>query len=355
MRINSIESAFPLPRMILLAHKCESLRSARERSQLLVRTAITAIVLLTPQFAASVRAQSPVSDPPAIASAQFVTVADNVKLEVLDWGGTGRPLVLLTGLGGTAHDFDQFARKLTVNYHVYGITRRGSGQSSTPAPVPANYTADRLGDDVLAVCDFLHLDRPVLVGHSIAGEELSSIGSRYPEKVSGLVYLDCGPYAYYDPSVGDFLLDLFDLEDKLQDLGSRNPVANTRPPISDARPTVRELRETFLPRFEKDLQKWEQAVKGVPPPPPPSGPRTPHDWVFPLIFAGEQKFTEIHARALVLIVASRDEEAKSWERGVPSARVVRLASATHAIFRSNEADVLREINAFTADLPRETK
>jgi len=40
-------------------------------------------------------------------------VDDNVKLEVLDWGGTGRPLVLLAGLGNTAHVFDDFAPKLT--------------------------------------------------------------------------------------------------------------------------------------------------------------------------------------------------------------------------------------------------
>jgi non-heme chloroperoxidase len=32
----------------------------------------------------------------------------------------------------------------------------------------------------------------VLVGHSLAGEELSSIGSRYPERVAGLIYLDGG-------------------------------------------------------------------------------------------------------------------------------------------------------------------
>ena len=34
---------------------------------------------------------------------QFVTVAPNVKLEVLDWGGPGRNLVLLAGGGDTAH------------------------------------------------------------------------------------------------------------------------------------------------------------------------------------------------------------------------------------------------------------
>src|SRR5947209_8008774 len=71
---------------------------------------------------------------PAGPKVQFVTVADGVKLEVLDWGGTGRSLVMLAGLGATAHSFDAFAQKLASTYHVYGITRRGFGASTvTPA------------------------------------------------------------------------------------------------------------------------------------------------------------------------------------------------------------------------------
>ena len=46
---------------------------------------------------------------------QFVTVDENVKLEVLDWGGSGRPVVLLTGMGNNAHVFDKFAPKLTAS------------------------------------------------------------------------------------------------------------------------------------------------------------------------------------------------------------------------------------------------
>jgi hypothetical protein len=40
---------------------------------------------------------------------QFVTVDQGVKLEVLDWGGTGKPLVFLAGVGNTAHGFDSFS------------------------------------------------------------------------------------------------------------------------------------------------------------------------------------------------------------------------------------------------------
>src|SRR5215831_5503728 len=80
---------------------------------------------------------------------RFVTVQEDVKLEVLDWGGSGRPLVLLHGGNNTAHEFDKFALKLIGSYHVYGITRRGCGASSAPPPTDENYSADRLGDDVL--------------------------------------------------------------------------------------------------------------------------------------------------------------------------------------------------------------
>jgi non-heme chloroperoxidase len=39
---------------------------------------------------------------------QFVQVDKDVRLEVLDWGGAGRPLILLAGGGDTAHVFDEF-------------------------------------------------------------------------------------------------------------------------------------------------------------------------------------------------------------------------------------------------------
>src|ERR1700722_10943754 len=140
---------------------------------------------------------------------QLVTVEENVNLEVLDWGGSGRAVVLLTGLGNTAHIFDDFAPKLTSEYHVYGITRRGYGESSAPE---SGYSADRLGDDVLAVLDALKIDKAVLVGHSLGGEELTSVADRHPERVAGLVYLDAGyAYAYYDSSrTGDNIKNQID-------------------------------------------------------------------------------------------------------------------------------------------------
>ena len=167
-----------------------------------------------------------VSSDPSPHKVQLVPVDEKVQLEVLDWGGPNqegagprRSLVLLAGLGNTAHVFDGFAPKLTAAFHVYGITRRGYGASQGYGAAGApefGYSADRLGDDVLAVIDALKIERPVLVGNGLAGEELSSVGSRHPEKIAGLIYLDAAyAYAYYDHTVGDVFFDLIDLEKKL--------------------------------------------------------------------------------------------------------------------------------------------
>lgn len=220
---------------------------------------------------------------------QFITVDKDVKLEVLDWGGSGRPLVLLTGLGNTAHVFDRFALKLTDQYHVYGITRRGFGASSLPA---SGYSATRLADDVLDVIDSLKLDRPVLVGHSVAGQELSSIGSRHPERVAALVYLEAAyPYAFDDPTQSCVLS----------------------------------------------------------PAPPRANPTT----VAAAIQAGTQKHTDIKPPVLALYAAEgpRTEAcATAFEKVVPSARIVRVPGATHYVFGSNEAEVLKETRDFLGGL-----
>jgi hypothetical protein len=46
---------------------------------------------------------------------QFVTVAPDVKLEVLDWGGSGRNLVLLAGINsgrtGSVSEIDTVSRR----------------------------------------------------------------------------------------------------------------------------------------------------------------------------------------------------------------------------------------------------
>jgi pimeloyl-ACP methyl ester carboxylesterase len=299
----------------------------------------------------------------------FVRVERNVRLEVLDWGGTGRPVVLLAGLGSNAHTFDVLAPKLTDRYHVYAITRRGFAPSSIPT---SGYLADSLADDVVAVLDSLRLVRPVLVGHSIAGQELSSIGSRRPERVAGLVYLDAANvYAFYDPTAGDNAPYI------IPDVQRRLAVIFDRwAPISFAERTamIRELADTTLPILTRDLRLWANELAEAPNPTDrPKGLR--RDPIASAIFAGGQRYTRIQGPVLAIYVAPqalrpdapsdsaararldsmslvyRMPQINAFQRGVPQARVVKLAHADHFVWRSHETDVLREMRAFIDALP----
>jgi pimeloyl-ACP methyl ester carboxylesterase len=116
----------------------------------------------------------------------YIEVADGVKDEVLDWGGSGRPMVLLAGQGVTARGWRSIIPDLVTKYHVYSITRRGYGNSSKPPATAQNYSAERLGQDVLVILDRLQIVKPILVGHSLAGEELSYIGTQAPQKAAAL-------------------------------------------------------------------------------------------------------------------------------------------------------------------------
>lgn len=123
-----------------------------------------------------------------------VAVAPDVELEVLDWGGSGTPLVFLAGLQLNAHTFDDFAPRFTDTHRVVGITRRGHGASSWP---DSGYTRDSLVDDIRAALDSLGLERVILAGHSMGGEEMTRLAADHPERVAGLIYID----AAHDPTL----------------------------------------------------------------------------------------------------------------------------------------------------------
>lgn len=124
----------------------------------------------------------------------FVNVDQNVRLEVLEWPHAGanreletHTLILLAGGGATAHSYDDIAPRLAQHFRVVSLTRRGFGASSKPA---TGYDMPRLSEDVVQVMDSLDITKAIFVGHSLAGDELSTLGASFPERVAGLVYLD---------------------------------------------------------------------------------------------------------------------------------------------------------------------
>jgi non-heme chloroperoxidase len=296
---------------------------------------------------------------------QFVQVTAPVRLEVLDWGGTGRPLVLLAGGGDTAHVFDDFAPKLTDSFHVYGITRRGFGASGFDE---SEAGPDRFGDDVVAVLDALGLKAPVLAGHSFGGAEMSSIASRHPARVAGLIYLDAGyPYAFDNgnvpamqefealrppqraPPAGADLAGFDALREHYQRvLGFTYPEAElrhrrmTNPDGSVGKGRGAPGGATLLAHMKKYATIPAPALLIF------ASPHTLGRWV-------DDSSTEPAVREQVkayitALAALTDRQTKAIESSVPAARVVRLPGAHHHVYLSHEADVLREMRAFLGSL-----
>jgi non-heme chloroperoxidase len=305
---------------------------------------------------------------PSPHTTQFVIVDQGVPLEVLDWGGSGRSIVLLAGGGNTAHVFDDFAPKLTDSYHVYGITRRGFGASGYSA---TDHPADRLGDDLLAAMNALHLNRPILVGHSIAGVELSSIANSHPNRVAGLVYLEAA-YSYaFDDGNGTSILEI----QKLQGPQPPPPGQTDLASFSALQKYYERVNGIRFPEAELHAQRESTPDGGV-------GKQRdlPGTALFMPLLTGAKKYTAIPVPSLVIFAnphsqgiwvdentnpsvqtaaktystaleAFTERQKKSVENGVPTARVITLRGANHYVFLSNEAEVLKDIHAFVASLP----
>lgn len=298
---------------------------------------------------------------------QLVPVENGVTLEVLDWGGTGTPIVLLAGYL-SAHAYDDFAPQLASLGHVYGITRRGLGASSHPA---SGYTAQRSAEDVLKVLDTLKLDHPVLAGHSFGGQDLTTLAAAYPERVAALIYLNSAE----DPTVTDYGVKPPDPQ--------KLPAAMRVPPKPDLRSFQayrdwqRQTQGCALP--ESELRNLYAAN--------PDGSlgaylvtRTVRD----ALFHGLQKpdYARIRIPVLAIFAAlpgledqlrryppRNQEERTALEQqhqfdlaiqqrhiqdlktGIPAARIVELPGANFYIFLSNPADLLREIRTFLRPPP----
>jgi non-heme chloroperoxidase len=278
-----------------------------------------------------------------------VTVASSVTLDVVDWGGSGSPMILLSGLGDDAHVFDAFAQKFTPQFHVYGITRRGFGASSAPSPLPdlSNYAPDRLGDDILAVMTKLKLTSSVLVGHSIAGEELSDVGSRFPNRVKALIYLESGySYAFYDRAHPSLPIALNLAKSELNAITISDQ-------SSRLKPQMLHLAKSTLPALQLALITRAKALGTI-----VDSPVQSSSPIENAIRDSEVAFGSMHCPVLALYAMPPESErmrqitedqVRAFENAMPQAKVVRLEKADHYIYVSNEADVIREMTAFLSN------
>jgi pimeloyl-ACP methyl ester carboxylesterase len=116
-------------------------------------------------------------------SGSFVQLG-KLRVHYLERPGSGRPVLLIHGLPGTAEDFDKVAA-LLAPHRTIAIDRPGFGYSS------GGYVSfDQQLSTLDALLSRLRLQRPILVGHSYGGTIALGFAERYPSEVGGLVLVD---------------------------------------------------------------------------------------------------------------------------------------------------------------------
>ncbi len=328
-------------------------------------------LLLITIFVVSASGQGPVATQetapwrdPSTHQVRFVSI-DGVRLEVLDWGGSGQPLVLL-GCYLTAHVHDEFAPKLTNQFHVYGVTRRGIGASDKPA---TGYTVQRSVDDLLEVLDSLNAQKSLLVGTSCAGQILTMFASHHSDRLSGLVYLDGASdptTPAYDPPMPDPTTLPRPIRPAPAPDRSSFEALTQRPGLKVSFPEA-EWRQQFaanpdgsVGRSLMSLEIRQAITVDARVKPNYAGIRVPVLAMYQAQLPFEEVAAEFDIRNEQERAALRQEYAATramytrWQQdllaGVPTARIVELPGANLFMFLSNQADVLREVRAFAAQL-----
>ena len=123
---------------------------------------------------------------PSFTLDQWSATIRGVETVFLDHGA-GDPVVFVHGLAGNLTHWRYVAPEFSATHRVIGLDLPGCGAS---APLPASTTVGHYATHVLALLDFLELDRVTLVGHSLGGMVSTRLAARHPERVSGLVLVN---------------------------------------------------------------------------------------------------------------------------------------------------------------------
>ncbi len=122
---------------------------------------------------------------------------NGLDIHYLDWGGdrTKKPLLLMHGIGGHAHMFDDLAPRMSDEWHVVAMDERGCGDSDWSRE---GYSTQSYASDVGQFALATGLYPMDYYGHSQGSRIGIAVGAYFGNFVDHLVLGDYGPMP--DPS-----------------------------------------------------------------------------------------------------------------------------------------------------------
>lgn len=115
---------------------------------------------------------------------------NGIDIHAIDYGGSGKDVILVHGLTANARFWDAIAERLIKNYHVIAIDVRGRGDSDKPETGYYDYW--QYVDDVKSVLDYYKIDKVIYMGHSMGALTGVLFANQYPERLERLVLVDAG-------------------------------------------------------------------------------------------------------------------------------------------------------------------
>jgi pimeloyl-ACP methyl ester carboxylesterase len=255
-----------------------------------------------------------------------------LRLHVLDWGGSGPPLLFLHGGSAHAHWWDFVIPLLAERFRCVALDLRGHGESGRPGD--GDYGLSAHAADVAAVVEALDLTGGGVVGHSFGGWVAMVYAGAAGTAVGALAILDSRP------TIGVRSARMLEALRKLPHVRyptREDAVARFRllPAATRAEPAVlahvarhgitRDADGTYLPRFDRRA-----------------------------LAAGAQDLTP-HLRAArgpILAVRAADSEIvdaaalAAFRAAVPSAELAEIPGAHHHLMLDQPAAVAAALAAF---------
>jgi len=116
----------------------------------------------------------------------------NFKVE-----GQGKPLLLITGIGLDLGSLDAQSARFGKHFKVIRLDNRGIGKSTKP---PGPYSTKMMAEDVVALMDYLQIDKASILGFSMGGMIAQELAINYPGRLDRLVL--CATYSCIDNESG---------------------------------------------------------------------------------------------------------------------------------------------------------
>jgi len=263
---------------------------------------------------------------------------NGINLHYLDWGNEGKPRVLLLhGLRGHCHSWDDVSAEFCRDYHVLALDQRGRGESDW-AP-GGDYSSQSFVADLEGFCQALGLDSFILVGHSMGGRNGMAFAGRNAEKLQKFVIVDIGPDL--DPKgsgrITQELIDVPEEFDSFEDVVTYQNKQNRfcSEPVLRRRLTyaTKELPNGKV-GWRYDLQIREQRRNNT-------GSPQPDLWV---------ELPKIKCPVLIIRGSETDtlglETAKKMLTALPNGQLVHVDRAAHMVFEDNPDGFIQELRKF---------